>query len=70
VKAMNKEDDGLIYIRHKCPRISEAKMKEGIFFGPQLKQLFQGPDFRNQLNSADIGTWETFENVCSNFLGS
>ena len=52
------------------PCISEAKIKEDIFIGPQVKQLFQDRAFRNQLNSAKRRDWETFENVCSKFLGS
>ena len=36
----------------------------------QAKQLFQDPDFRNQLNFAEKRAWEAFENVCSNFLGN
>jgi hypothetical protein len=31
--------------------------------------VFQDPDFRNKLNSADRKAWEEFEDVCSNFLG-
>ena len=40
VKAMNKEREEFAYLRQKFPRISEAEMKEGIFFGPQTKHLF------------------------------
>jgi hypothetical protein len=31
VKAMNKEDEGFIYVRQKCLRISETKIKEKAF---------------------------------------
>jgi hypothetical protein len=41
VKAMTKEGTGFNYLRQKCPCISEAKIKEGIFVGPLKKQLFQ-----------------------------
>ena len=38
---MDKESDGFAYLRQKFPKISEARMKEGIFIGPQITQLFE-----------------------------
>jgi len=40
VKAMDKENEGFAYLRQKFPKTNEAKMKAGIFGGPQMKQLF------------------------------
>jgi hypothetical protein len=31
---MDKESEGFAYLRQKFPEISEAQMKEEIFFGP------------------------------------
>jgi len=39
VKAMNQEEAAFTYLREKFPRLSEAKLKEGIFFGPQIRTL-------------------------------
>jgi len=36
VKAMNQEEAAFTYLRKKFPRLSEAKLKEGIFTGPQI----------------------------------
>jgi len=33
VKAMNQEEAAFTYLREKFPRLSEAKLKEGIFIG-------------------------------------
>jgi hypothetical protein len=57
---MSKEGKGFIYLTQKLPGTSEAKIKQGIFISPQVKQLFQDPDFRNQLNSAKRRAWEVF----------
>jgi hypothetical protein len=38
-------------------------MKEGIFVGPPIKQLFEGQDFSIKLNVTDRRAWEAFENV-------
>jgi len=37
VKAMNQEEDAFNYLREKFPRLSEIKLKEGIFIGPQIR---------------------------------
>ena len=49
---MNKGGEGFDYFKQTFPRIIEAKKKEGIFVGPQVKQLFQDLDFKNKLNAA------------------
>jgi len=38
VKAMNQEEAAFTYLREKFPRLSEAKLKEGIFIGPQISR--------------------------------
>jgi len=36
VKAMNQEEAAFTYVQEKFPRLSEAKLKAGIFTGPQI----------------------------------
>ncbi|UYV65083.1 hypothetical protein LAZ67_3003062 [Cordylochernes scorpioides] len=50
--------------------ISEAKTKEGIFVGPQIRELQQDGNFLNSLNKVEAAAWNSFRNVCKNFLGS
>jgi hypothetical protein len=38
VKSMDKNGSEFLCMNKKCPRISEAKIKEGIFLGLQIKQ--------------------------------
>jgi hypothetical protein len=45
-------------------------MKEGIFVGPQIKQLFKDDDFSEKLNATERKAWETFQNICRPFLGN
>jgi hypothetical protein len=40
VKAMDKEGEGFAYLKQKFPQVSDAKIKEGIFVGPQIRELF------------------------------
>ena len=37
VKGMNKTGHGFEYVRNKFPNVSDAKIKEGIFIGPQIR---------------------------------
>jgi hypothetical protein len=54
----------------KFPYTSEAKIKEGIFIGPEVTQLFQDLNFKNKLNAANIRARDAFDKACSNFLGN
>jgi hypothetical protein len=40
VKAMDRTGSGFKYLAEKFPRLSEGKIKEGVFEGPQIHKLF------------------------------
>jgi hypothetical protein len=48
---MGKESEGFACLRQKFTKISEAKMREGIFFGPRIKQLFKDHEFGTKLKN-------------------
>ncbi|UYV62446.1 hypothetical protein LAZ67_2000624 [Cordylochernes scorpioides] len=70
VKAMDRNASGFAYLKQKISSISEAKIKEGIFVGPQIRELQQDGNFQNSLNEVEAAAWNSFRNVCKNFLGS
>ncbi|UYV69405.1 hypothetical protein LAZ67_6003482 [Cordylochernes scorpioides] len=70
VKAMDRNASGFDYLKQKCSSISDAKIKEGIFVGPQIRELLQEGNFPNSLNEVEAAAWNSFRNVCKNFLGS
>jgi hypothetical protein len=70
VEVMNKESEGFAYVRQKFPKISQAKIKEGIFTSPQITQLFKDQNFSTKLNSTERRDWEAFVNICRNFPGN
>ena len=39
VKAMDQNTTRFLYLKNKFPRTRDAKIKEGIFVGPQIRQL-------------------------------
>jgi len=45
-------------------------LKEGIFVGSQITQLFEDQDSSTALNSTERRAWNVFQNVCRNFLGN
>ncbi|UYV80326.1 hypothetical protein LAZ67_18002425 [Cordylochernes scorpioides] len=70
VKAMDRNASGFAYLKQKMSSISEAKIKEGIFVGPQIRELQQDENFQNSLIEVEAAAWNSFRNVCKNFLGS
>jgi hypothetical protein len=46
VKAMDHDGQGFLYLQRKFARISDAKIKEGIFIGPQIRELMKEQFFR------------------------
>ena len=45
VKVMNQEEAAFAYLREKFPRLSEAKLKVGIFIGPQIREIIKDEYF-------------------------
>ena len=70
VKAMNKDKPAFQYIRNKFPKLSEAKVTEGIFVGPQIRQLMIDKHFENTLDPSELAAWSSFKEICLNFLGN
>ncbi|GBL79757.1 hypothetical protein AVEN_18274-1 [Araneus ventricosus] len=47
---MDKTGDGFNFLKTKFPRLSETKIKEEIFLGSQIRQLFKDSTFMKHLN--------------------
>jgi hypothetical protein len=63
---MDKESEGFAYFRQTFSKLSEDKMKGGIFVGPQVTQLFEDQDFSTKLNYTERRAWKAFGNVRRN----
>lgn len=70
VKAMNKDGPGFKFLKQKFPALSDAKLKEGIFNGPDVKKLIKDPSFISTLNPEEKTAWLAFVQVTENFLGN
>jgi len=70
VKGMDKTGRGFEYMRNKFPNVSDAKIKEGIFIGPQIRELMQDKQFDEDLNETVRNGWLSFKKICKDFLGN
>lgn len=70
VKAMEREGSGFQFLKSKFPKISDAKIKEGIFVGPDIRKLMNDIQFEDSLNDCEVAAWKSFKNVVNNFLGN
>ena len=46
------------------------KLKEGIFVGPQIREVLKDEDFDKSLNAAELKAWLSFNWLCESFLGN
>jgi hypothetical protein len=70
VKGMDKTCYGFEYVRNKFPNVSGAKIKAGIFMGPQIRELMQDEQFDEDLNESERNAWLSFKRICGDVLGN
>jgi len=70
VKGMDKTGCGFEYVRNKFPNVSDANIKEGIFIGPQIRELMHDKQFDEDLNETERNAWLSFKKICKDFLGN
>lgn len=70
VKSMDKTGKGFLYLRKLFPRISDAKLNEGVFVGPQIRKVFKDANFEDALNKKELNAWKSFKDVSEGFLGN
>ena len=66
---MDIEGEGFKHIAKKVPYKSEAKLKQGIFVGPDIRKLVKDEELNTKLNAKELAARETFKLVVQNFLG-
>lgn len=50
--------------------MSDAKIKEGVFIGPQIKKLLKGDAFEELMSADEAAAWNSFRLVVLCFLGN
>ena len=70
VKALDKEGKAFQYLCTKFLKISDAKIKEGIFVGPQIREVLRDTEFVPTLEAKELRAWKAFIQICAGFLGN
>ena len=70
VKTMNHEEAAFTYLRETFPRLSEVKLKEGVFIGPQIRDIIKDEFFDKLLQGEEKAAWDSFKFVVKGFLGN
>ncbi|CAH0554542.1 unnamed protein product [Brassicogethes aeneus] len=68
VKALPVEGQAFTTLRSKFPRLSAAKVKEGMFNGPDIRRLMKNYEFDRSLDPKQLVAWLAIKDVISNFL--
>ena len=51
------------------PKLSKAKVKGGIFTGPQIRQTLGSKELKDKMTALERDVWQSFRNVVHGFLG-
>ena len=70
LKAFDKESATFAYFAEKFPSLNQAKIKEGIIIGPQIRKIVLDETFIIHLKRKEKLAFESFMKVCDNFLGN
>ena len=54
----------------KFPTLSEAKLKEDIFVGPDIRKLISDTELDHTMNELERQAWVSFKEVVCKFLGN
>ena len=70
VKAMDSTGNGILYLKQKFLRKSEAKVKAKVFIGPEIRKLTGDKKINANLNLKEKAGWDQFCLIVKNFVGN
>ncbi|GFW74769.1 uncharacterized protein TNCV_963441 [Trichonephila clavipes] len=70
VKALNKEGECFKYLSEQFPGLSDAKLKEDILVGPDIRKLLKDETFVTKMEMKGKNVWNSFKLVVKGFLGN
>jgi hypothetical protein len=65
---MNKHSKGSEYMTENFPKLSDIKLKDRIFIGPQIREIINDDILEHLLTKTEEFSWRTFKAVFLNFL--
>ena len=70
LKALKTDGDCLKYLVDRFPGLTDAKIKGGIFVGPQICELMKTMQFEDVMTNVEKNAWISFKKVVKGFLGN
>ena len=70
VKALDHNSAAFRHLQSVFPKLSEAKVKAGVFVGPQVRKLMNDAEFVSLLSATEKNAWHSFVAVVTGFLGN
>ena len=70
MNTLDKESSAFAYLAEKFPSLNQAKVKEGVFIGPQIRKIVFDKTFITHLKRKEKLAFESFKKVYDNFLGN
>ncbi|GBN77032.1 hypothetical protein AVEN_23393-1 [Araneus ventricosus] len=70
VKALPKEGGCFKYLCDQFPGLSEAKLKEGVFVGPDIRKIMKDENFETKMETNERKAWESFKLVITSLHGN
>jgi hypothetical protein len=70
VKALDGNGNCFNYLSNKFLALSQARVKEGISVGPQIRALTKDKIFEESMTPAEREAWISFKDVIDKFLGN
>ena len=69
VKALTLDGNVHTYLREKFVKLSDMKIKAGIFDGPQIRDLIKDDKFWEVMNPHEKYAWRAVKSIVVDFLG-
>ena len=70
VKAMDRNGTAFLYLRQKFPLLSDVKIREGVFTGPDICSLLHDEVFEHIITGDEQRVWHAIREVVTGFLGN
>jgi hypothetical protein len=70
VKALDRNSPRFQYLCMRFSSLSHAKIREGIFDGPQICKLMMDDSFTDMMTEIEEDAWNAFKEVVKKFLGN
>lgn len=70
VVALDSQSAAFQYICFMFPKLSDAKLKAGVFTGPQIREMLQSQELEKRMSGLERNAWQAFRGVVTGFLGN